>query len=512
MDTLLNFSPEPFADLDRKVNEFESAASEWETNEAEEEVRRRRRPRPLRGTRHGFARTTSVRNSPKARIAPPRLFPAFPFIPPIIGSRPYPLPVPPRDISPPEDNRRTEQPKSEGSGNPPSTQPSGEPGSEYIRWMQDCLNKALGLQLPVDGIMTRETRSAIRIFQERQGLPITGLVGPETKGALKSSCAGVSAPTNHIINPVPEAEWEMQHPSSTPCPSCNRRPTMNYQLSFTPELFARNTEFEELETLGMESFEQWQSETNTNTPQHVRWIQETLNKVLGLNLKIDGIMGSQTRNAIHSFQHMQGLPADGKVGTRTKTALLAARTSTSSLPLSPGIIPAGGLSVSGRQTTPRVVRLPRGPATMKRPQLTHRETEVALCEKNALILNRFDVGDYRLKPYHYEGLVNWGEMLQQLSVPSDVLIIQGHTDVSGTKRMNYGLSLARAFEVYTFLQLLFGGAFPLEARIHAFGETQPVSGDQAQNRRVEIRYCHRPETSPGVVSKQQTRFPLKARN
>ena len=252
-----------------------------------------------------------------------RLIPTLPYIPQLAGLRPYPRPAPPRDVPPTDDNRHTEQARSEGSGNPPGTQPSEEPGSEYIRWVQDCLNRALGLQLPVDGIMSRETRSAVRSFQERQGLPITGLVGPETEAALKSTCAGTSSAPANNTEPTPEAEWGTQYQASGLYPSCSRRATMNCQHSFESEAFAVNNEFEGLETLDMEVFEQWQGETSTSSPQRLRWIQEALNKILGLKLKTDGIMGSQTRSAIRSFQQKQGLVIDGIVGPKTEAALVA---------------------------------------------------------------------------------------------------------------------------------------------------------------------------------------------
>ena len=272
MNKLLSFSPEPFTDLDHEAEgfEFESTSGEWEIDEAEEEAGRRRRPRPSRGIPRGLARAASVRRRPKARIAPPpmnlsrtppslsksirpvpvgRLIPTLPYIPPLAGLRPYPRPAPPRDVPPTDDNRHTEQARSEGSGNPPGTQPSEEPGSEYIRWVQDCLNRALGLQLPVDGIMSRETRSAVRSFQERQGLPITGLVGPETEAALKSTCQKATlTPANDTV-PTTETESGMPNTASYSYPSCNRRATMDDQISFTPEPFSGNTEFEEFETL-----------------------------------------------------------------------------------------------------------------------------------------------------------------------------------------------------------------------------------------------------------------------
>ena len=61
---------------------------------------------------------------------------------------------------------------------------------EYIRWVQQSLNQILGLRLVVDGISGTQTRSAIRSFQQRQGLVVDGIVGPQTEGALIAAGAG----------------------------------------------------------------------------------------------------------------------------------------------------------------------------------------------------------------------------------------------------------------------------------------------------------------------------------
>ncbi len=61
-------------------------------------------------------------------------------------------------------------------------------GSEYVRWVQDCLNQALGLQLPLNGVMGPETRSAVRSFQRQRGLRASGIVGPDTEEALRGAC------------------------------------------------------------------------------------------------------------------------------------------------------------------------------------------------------------------------------------------------------------------------------------------------------------------------------------
>jgi hypothetical protein len=55
---------------------------------------------------------------------------------------------------------------------------------EYIRWVQQALNQILGLRLQVDGIIGPATGSAIRSFQQREGLAVDGIVGPQTERAL----------------------------------------------------------------------------------------------------------------------------------------------------------------------------------------------------------------------------------------------------------------------------------------------------------------------------------------
>lgn len=76
-------------------------------------------------------------------------------------------------------------------------------GSEYVRWVQTMLNQALNLQLPVDGVMNVQTRSAIRSFQEKNGLPVTGIVGPDTERALLAAAASNSTAP---IKPSPSAD------------------------------------------------------------------------------------------------------------------------------------------------------------------------------------------------------------------------------------------------------------------------------------------------------------------
>jgi peptidoglycan hydrolase-like protein with peptidoglycan-binding domain len=88
------------------------------------------------------------------------------------------------------------------------------------------------------------------------------------------------------------------------------------------------------------SFE-WElsAEINRQSSDYVRWLQASLNRALGLRLAVDGLMGTQTRSALRSFQQRAGLKPDGRPGPLTERALSAA--GAGSPPLD-GVSPGGG--------------------------------------------------------------------------------------------------------------------------------------------------------------------------
>jgi 8-oxo-dGTP pyrophosphatase MutT (NUDIX family) len=70
--------------------------------------------------------------------------------------------------------------------------PGGGTRDEQIRWIQHFLNRILNQNLPVDGVMSPATRTAVRKFQRRFGLPATGYVGPDTQQALVGTASSDS--------------------------------------------------------------------------------------------------------------------------------------------------------------------------------------------------------------------------------------------------------------------------------------------------------------------------------
>jgi peptidoglycan hydrolase-like protein with peptidoglycan-binding domain len=274
MRTQFNFEAEPFEAYPEFQGPLEASDSEFADEEEEEEIRR-----GGRGFRRPAGYRASLRRprvSPRPRFRPPERWPPTrrPWPP-----RPWPprppwgpaVVVPEPGVSPPA---------------PEGTTPS-EVGNEYVRWVQNSLNQILGLRLPVDGIMGRETRSAVRSFQERQGFPADGIVGPDTERALIAARA--------------------KQPPRT------RNGTTGSE--FAEELEAFDTESADLE---------WEGEINRSSREYVRWVQQSLNQLRGLRLAVDGISGPMTRSAIRDFQRQYGLTVDGIVGPQTERALIAA--------------------------------------------------------------------------------------------------------------------------------------------------------------------------------------------
>ena len=59
--------------------------------------------------------------------------------------------------------------------------------------------------------------------------------------------------------------------------------------------------------------------------EYVRWVQSSLNQVLGLRLPITGVMNAAVRSALRTFQGQRNLPVDGIAGPETRKALVEAK-------------------------------------------------------------------------------------------------------------------------------------------------------------------------------------------
>jgi len=64
-------------------------------------------------------------------------------------------------------------------------------------------------------------------------------------------------------------------------------------------------------------------ERSRRGPAYIRWVQGSLNRILGLRLAVDGVMGPRTRSAVRTLQGQRGLTVDGIVGSRTEAVLIS---------------------------------------------------------------------------------------------------------------------------------------------------------------------------------------------
>ncbi len=169
----LNFKAMPFEVYD----EFRRPTSEQGSFELEEEFGPRGRSR---SRQQSFA-TRAPRIMSKRSTTPSVSRPGKPTVPPF----------PPPHIPPYPPGRPRGAIDGRYGVAPYPIEPVPTP-SENFRWVQIALNDVLGLQLPVHGIADSATRSAIRSFQQREGLPVDGVVGPDTERALLAARGGQS--------------------------------------------------------------------------------------------------------------------------------------------------------------------------------------------------------------------------------------------------------------------------------------------------------------------------------
>jgi peptidoglycan hydrolase-like protein with peptidoglycan-binding domain len=279
----------------------------------EEEIRRRRQ--------------LQRRKSQPGKSRPPR--PSFPFRPkPRFGRQGLRRRFPPRR---PQIIRR---PAAVIRQDQPCITP--QQGSEYVRWVQSSLNQIQGVALSINGVMNRATREALKDFQNRQGLPVDGIAGPETKQAL---IAVKSDPG--------------QSPAANDAPSTEQEQFLGSLWGYTPRPRRKKT-YSNRRQVRSSPAPQIQTTVDRNSREYIKWLQQSLNRVHGLNLAEDGILGPMTRSAIRSFQSQNGLAVDGIVGPQTENALIAAGAprptgrSGSYIPTSPVSVQPG--QPPGRQT------------------------------------------------------------------------------------------------------------------------------------------------------------------
>lgn len=156
---------------------------------------------------------------------------------------------------------------------------------DYIKWVQTSLNRSMGLRLPMDGIASPQTRSAIRDFQRRERLPVNGIVGPETKQAL------MAARGRRAASPQDSEAFT------------------KFEFDWPPEWSGEL----ELESVG----------TISGTD-YIKWVQRSLNRRYKVDLPIDGKISGKYREAVRRFNLEYLGRDDDRVDEQTQNQLISA--------------------------------------------------------------------------------------------------------------------------------------------------------------------------------------------
>ncbi|NJL02205.1 MAG: hypothetical protein HC910_17170 [Spirulinaceae cyanobacterium SM2_1_0] len=163
-----------------------------------------------------------------------------------------------------------------------------------VRAVQAALQQA-GVQVDLDGIYGQDTAKAVEEFQRQQGMYPDGIVGPATRAALGIDEAGKEE-TSTSTSPL-MAESPTTAPESPTAPSPEPAAAAVLKLTEPPQ-----------------------------RGDAVRLIQEALQQA-GFPVEADGVFGAGTAEAVRLFQQKRGLTADGIVGSTTRAALAAMRSS-----------------------------------------------------------------------------------------------------------------------------------------------------------------------------------------
>jgi hypothetical protein len=255
---------------------------------------------------------------------------------------------------------------------------------------------------------------------------------------------------------------------------------MSSRLSFEAESFEMPLELAgELDELSAGLMEgEWDGEVSRSSASYIRWVQQALNRIMGLRLAADGVMGPATRSAIRSFQSQAGLTADGVVGPRTEAALRSR-----GAPAPPGAGGGSGQTSGGPVVMPPlVVTCPTLPMTVVVDGYSQNQTSVGTAQQSQLgpavlaLLRSLRPGCTQVRR----------------------VVTVGHASTEGSLTVNETVGRQRAAAVSSFLSAALGVLPALLPSPPVFepplskGETEPVispeasEADRRKNRRVGV--------------------------
>ena len=267
------------------------------------------------------------------------------------------------------------------SGNytePTRTLKSGTSGND-VKWLQNALNTVMGADLEVDGQYGSGTKTAVTNFQKKTGLSADGIFGTNSLNKMKTllsvqnSKPTVTLSTKNGQNTIKWSKvsgasgykvyrktsggsWKLLKTVGASVTSyTDKTPKAGTKYYYTVKAYRTdskltvNGKYVTNKTIttskssgtsggGGTSASSYPVPSRTlksgSTGNDVKWLQSSLNSVLGTKLDVDGIYGTATKNAVRTLQKKAGISVDGIFGTNSlsklKSMLNGTGTSTSS--------------------------------------------------------------------------------------------------------------------------------------------------------------------------------------
>ena len=261
---------------------------------------------------------------------------------------------------------------------PTRTLKSGTSGSD-VKWLQSNLNNLMGTTLEVDGQYGSGTKTAVTNFQKKTGLSADGIFGTNSRNKMKtllsvqSSKPTVTLSTKNGQNTIKWSKvsgasgykvyrktsggsWKLLKTVGASVTSyTDKTPKAGTKYYYTVKAYRTdskltvNGKYVTNKTIttskssgtsggGGTSASSYPVPSRTlksgSSGNDVKWLQSSLNSVLGTKLDVDGIYGTATKNAVRTLQKKAGISVDGIFGTNSlsklKSMLNGTGTSTSS--------------------------------------------------------------------------------------------------------------------------------------------------------------------------------------
>ena len=188
--------------------------------------------------------------------------------------------------------------------------------------VQYLLNKA-GIPTDMTGVYDPKTYEAVKGFQSISGLPITGSISDDTFKALK----GEKVDDGKLVGVVITKSGAVVY--ATPTASSVVVDKLNYKESI--EIIGDDKDWYKYDKGYVSKAHVFTNDTKAtvdfpvlregSTGKEVVMLQEALNKVLGKNIPVTGVLDGDTAILVLEFEKAMGLPTDGIVDKQDWIAL-----------------------------------------------------------------------------------------------------------------------------------------------------------------------------------------------